>query len=155
MSEQKTAVSSKYQYTVPSVEFQTGWKRRPLTSICQDHEALGKINSFNFDLHNREFIQYFVSRTGIKIDVNLDRLLFFLTNPESETFLMTSFNYKHEKSGVTVSFHTNQRKGAVNSFRILKARLQDCWELFAGLKNLLVPGVEIKPMPRMKGVSNE
>jgi hypothetical protein len=82
---------------------QTGWKRPFPQMICQDPEVLLKITEFDFDLDNEGFIDYFISRTGIMYGYSDDPEL-------AEQLLMSDDPPRYQK--------------------IVKGRLQDCWELY-------------------------
>jgi len=133
--------------TVPTIQDQTGWAR-PISSplmICQDHNALNKISQHNFDLDDPDFIAYHKSRTGICIgnEDNPELARFLLLSPDAENWLRTSQDYKFLESGETVPFG-REREFRVMCNKIMKARLQDSWELFVlkGKPALSVPGVD-------------
>lgn len=97
------------------IENQTGWKRPYPKMVCQDLLILKKINKFDFDVSNIDFIKYFIRRTGINL-------------------LHKGFNID-----VLNKIMTNYRQ---LSDRILRSRMQDCWELYknnvevSGAKNV-------------------
>jgi len=133
--------------TVPTVQQQTGWERSicaPMM-ICQDNEALNKISQYNFDLDDKDFIAYHKSRTGICIgnEENPELARFLLLSPGADTWLLTSHDYKYSKSNGPVTFG-EARELSVKFNKIMKARLQDSWELFVlkGRQALAVPGVD-------------
>ena len=76
-----------------------------LYKIEQNHVKLLQIKDFYFDLDDKDFIKYFISRTGICIDQveKFEELKDMLLNPD-----------QNEKM-----HHT-----------IIRARLQDCWEVY-------------------------
>jgi len=116
-------------------------------AICQDHEALNKISQHNFDLDDPDFIAYHKSRTGICIgqEEKPELARFLLISPDAENWLLTSPDLKFLVSGETVPFG-KERELKVMCNKIMKARLQDSWELFVfrvkGRPAVSVPGVD-------------
>lgn len=101
-----------------------------METICQDEEVLLKICAYNFDLEDEEFVRYFIARTGILIgqEEKPEFAKWVLTSPEADHWLLTSPDYKY-LNGAMVPFG-RRREIDVKINRILKGRLQDCWELF-------------------------
>jgi len=114
-----------------TIQQQTGWKRPCPTMICQEHDVLLSLTDYSFDLDDLEFVQYFRSRTGIALgkEDKPELSRFLLTDPDAERWLLESPEYRYQLSGETIPFGKD-REIAVKRERILKGRLQDCWELY-------------------------
>jgi len=120
-----------------SIEAQTGWRRPYPKQILQDSDVLLKITEYDFDLNDREFVKYFISRTGILVgsESNPKLARFLLTDPSAENWMRESpdFQFVSEAPG---SFGKRQamtiedREDRVRFNRIIKGRLQDAWELY-------------------------
>lgn len=113
-----------------TIEQQTGWKRPHPEMICQDHEVLLRVHDYSYDLGNEDFTRYFISRTGIQIgkEEKPELARWLLTSPKAERWLLESPDYKY-LNGEMVPFG-QEREIDIKISRILKGRLQDCWELF-------------------------
>jgi len=110
---------------------QTGWSRPYPLMICQKHDVLLAITEFSFDMADQDFLNYFRSRTGLQVgkEDNPAQSTFLLTSPDAEKWLLESPEYRYLQSGRTVPFG-KEREQAVKVRRIIKGRLQDCWELY-------------------------
>ena len=113
-----------------SIEQQTGWKRPVPTMICQDQEVLLSITEYSFDLGDSRFLAYFRSRTGLQVgkEDNPQLSMFLLTAPDADRWLLESPDYRYV-TGEMVPFGRD-REIKVEINRIIKGRLQDCWELY-------------------------
>ncbi len=92
-----------------SVEAQTGWRRGHPLMICQETAVLLAVTEFDYALTAREFVGYFERRTGQQIsrcECGMAAVQAVWGNPAVPT---------EDKS-----------------WRITRAKLQDCWELFRG-----------------------
>lgn len=90
-----------------TIEEQTGWTRPHVAGICQDIEALLRVTEFDYDLTDLSFLVYFKERTGIQID-------------ECECGWF-----------VVIEELANYNVPAPDkSWRITRAKLQDCWQLY-------------------------
>jgi hypothetical protein len=86
-------------------------------AIEQDTEKLLQIKTFNFDLSNADFVQYFENRTGIMIRHNL-----------------TASGDKVLKSDSQWQESVWDINNPVMKFQfIIRARVQNAWELFQGV----------------------
>jgi len=114
-----------------SIFEQTGWKRPYSRQICQEHDILLKITEYSYDLNNEEFVKYFISRTGILIlkEDRPDISYFTLAFPfeQVEEWLLYSPNYTR-LDGQPVD--PESRKFDVKINKLIRGRLQDCWELW-------------------------
>jgi hypothetical protein len=83
-------------------ERETGWHRHHPQAICQDIEALQRVQTFTYDLLAPGFVAYFTSCTGCDI------------------------------AACVCGWHGVLRALALpdESWAITKGKLQDCWELF-------------------------
>lgn len=108
---------------------QTGWKRKYPNMICQDINTLLKITEYSYDLTNKNFIKYFISRTCIQLgkEDNPNLAYFLLTSDHATTWLLNSKDYKYA-NGENVT--TKDRHIDVEINKIQCGKLQDCWELF-------------------------
>ena len=153
-----------YTHNVPTIEQQTGWERpdaAPLM-ICQDHKFLNKVSQHNFDLSDDKFLAYIKSRIGYCLS---KKNIKTLNNPDAENYFLTSpdLKYINDADGnpvplekqVMVPLDSPDREHFVLSHRIIKARIQDSYELFVlqGQPALSVPGVDhayqafVRPVP--------
>ena len=116
-----------------TIEKQTGWKRPHPEMICQDISILMKIDEYFFDLENEDFIKYFIKRTGIVItDSSLqpwEKTKEDLNDPNHENFILKSESFEY-LNGDMVPLSGNERTTIAKGHKILKGKLQDCWELF-------------------------
>ncbi|KKL81329.1 hypothetical protein LCGC14_1995900 [marine sediment metagenome] len=117
-----------------TIKQQTGWKRPHKKTICQDYHALMSVHEYDFDLDNQEFVNYFIERTGIKLgsEERPELARWLLISPMAQAWLRTSKDYKYLESGEAVPLG-EEREGAIAINKILKGRIQDCWELFNSL----------------------
>lgn len=84
-------------------------------AICQDHDRLLAIERFTFDLTNAAFIDYYVSRTGDRID-------------EGESgFYLSRVPCTADEWRETCADIVNPPDDV---WRIRRAKLQDCWEIY-------------------------
>lgn len=120
-----------------TISQQTGWNRPYPLMICQDHDVLLSITEFSFDMDDQDFLKYFRSRTGLQIgkEKKADQKVFLLTSPDAEKWLLESPEYRYQESqfptsGMTVPFGRD-REQAIKVNRIMKARFQDCWEIYS------------------------
>ncbi len=115
-----------------TIKQQTGWKRPHKKAVCQDYHALMAVHEYDFDLDNPEFLNYFIERTGICIgsEEKPELARWLLISPKAKEWLRTSKDYRYIKSGEVVPLG-KEREGAIITNKILKGRIQDCWELFA------------------------
>lgn len=123
MSEEMMRAASIYE--------QTGWKRPGHRSemICQDMDTLLSVYEYDFDLNDRGFRAYFTARTGIDFygcfkdrlqdwsfrDIFAHYFAYYVANPDR---MCDEFNAK-ENADIDVKI-----------IKILRGRLQDCWELY-------------------------
>jgi len=119
-----------------TIQEQTGWKRPYPKMICQNSNILKNITEYNYDLTNTEFINYFRSRTGILLhkceDVELEHFLLNSSTSKAATnWLLNSPEYKYH-TGVAVSKYDRLIDIEIN--KVLRGKLQDCWELFSNNK---------------------
>lgn len=92
---------------------QTGYRRPHPCGICQDHDFLLAVTHCDFDLSDPQFVDYFEGRTGVQLwDTGPYK------TPRSRTF---------EEWDDMVAEIEN---GTETPARILRGRLQDCWELY-------------------------
>jgi len=114
-----------------TIEQQTGWSRGYPKMICQNVDVLSAVNDYSFDVNNHEFIEYFRCRTGIVWD---DHKVFLTTSDQAEHWLLNSPDFRYMASQEPVEFgHARDQEVFLN--RILKGKLQDCWELFITVEN--------------------
>jgi hypothetical protein len=109
---------------------QTGWIRDYPKMICQNFKALARVNELSFDVNNTEFIEYFRCRTGV---VWNDNLKWLATSDDAENHLLTSTELFYITCKM-IPFG-KERESMVTHNRILKGKLQDCWELFTSVEN--------------------
>lgn len=122
-----------------TIEQQAGWKRPFPQMICQDQEVLEAVTEHSFDLDAPGFIDYFRSRTGVCIGNEEKPALarFCLTDPDAEEWLLKSPDFKY-LPGEMVPFGKD-REIQVKCNRIMKGKLQDCWELFVAQEKVEAP----------------
>lgn len=84
-------------------------------SICQDIEKLLSIRHFSFDLNNTDFVRYYVSRTGDRINERpaLPYLAYTPCSPEEWARTCEWINSAEDMD-----------------YKIRRAKLQDCWEIY-------------------------
>jgi len=97
---------------------QTRYKRSGPVAICQDIEALLAVREFSFDLTNEDFVRYFEDRTGVRITWS-PRCGYRPPNPP---FACSESEWKQFCKDVMADTDTPTR--------ILRGKLQDCWELW-------------------------
>ncbi len=121
----------------PTIEQQTGWKRPSPKTRCQKPAILLKITTYSYNLDDRQFLLFFEKRTGIQLnkkDPQVSKWLFtkwLLTDSNVEGWLRTSNEHVYS-DGRRVPLG-KQRELAVRNNRIMRGRLQDCWELYKKL----------------------
>jgi len=84
-------------------------------SICQDHKKLLAMRHFDFDLTDMDFVRYYVSRTGDRINER-PGLPYLAFKPCSEE------EWRETCERITCPEDT--------CYRIRRAKLQDCWEIY-------------------------
>jgi hypothetical protein len=98
---------------------QTGYRRSGPVAICQDHEALLAVREFTFDLNDPDFVSYFESRTGVCISWSPACGYDGSDNPP---YLATEKEWKTICRDII--------RGTDMPARILRGKLEDCWELY-------------------------
>ena len=85
--------------------------------------------TYNYD--DKKFLQYFRSRTGIQVGLELKRNLshFLLTNPKADDWLRTSKKFRYTKSKKTIPFGED-REDVIRWHKILRENLQQWWERY-------------------------
>lgn len=134
--------------TTPARSFtaQTGYKRLTPVAICQDIDTLLSVTEYSFDAGNAEFISYFTSRTGVVLDGNHPEicrrralgLLMTEVPPLSFYQAIIALDDEAYLSSELITYAYGSKKGQVipceernlRTHRILRGKLQDCWELF-------------------------
>ena len=92
-----------------------GWVRGRWPRICQDIPTLLRVNRWEYDLANAEFLAYFTARTGLVWDGFPD-------------FAKAGF----ESAAAMAAWAWNPATtGLPEHLVIARAKMQDCWELFA------------------------
>lgn len=84
-------------------------------AICQNHRKLLAITTFSFDLSNTQFVRYYVSRMGDRIDEN--------GNGPYRAYSPCNAAEWHQ-----TCVDIMEAADTVN--RLRRAKLQDCWEIF-------------------------
>ncbi len=116
--------------SVKSIKKQTGWKRtNNREEMLQDPSVLLKITEYNYNLKYSNFVKYFEDRTGIELNLNDNNTFFLLTsdNKTMQTWLKNSEEFKY-LNGEVVPFE--KREDHIIYMKILKGKLQACWELW-------------------------
>ena len=113
-----------------TIEQQTNWKRPVPTMICQDHDVLMAITEYSFDMDDEAFMAYARSRTGIQFgkEDKAELARFLLTDPDADRWLLESPDFRY-LNGEMVPFGRD-RELKVKFHKIMRGRLQDCWELY-------------------------
>lgn len=116
---------------VPSVEEQTGWKRRmgPV-ALCQDSDVLAAISEYDFDLRCEAFCAYAYQR-GLgghpgAVGSPTRRLIADHSATRDDFFAEKSF--RHSMAGMPYSDAYMDTFWRI--FLIRKGALQDCWEIW-------------------------
>jgi hypothetical protein len=95
---------------------QTGYRRRAPQAICQDTAALLAVRETNFDLDDRDFVDYFIARTGVRINDNGRGPNYLAHSPCSpQEWAQKKRNIMHDDE---------------TFLRIIRGQLEDCWELY-------------------------
>ena len=110
-----------------TIESQTGWKRPFPKTILQDVDVLLKIHEYSYDLNRVGFHGYFISRTGRGLTVR-EKWLCSIPIESAERYILTSGGMKYETGDI---IPLEERPDYVTSHKILRAQLQDCWELYS------------------------
>jgi hypothetical protein len=92
---------------------QTGYRRSHPRGICQNHDFLLAVTQFDFDLFDPDFVAYFEGRTGIQL--------------RSTGGYFTPRNRSVEEWDEMVADLSSAED---ETTRILRGKLQDCWELY-------------------------
>jgi hypothetical protein len=95
---------------------QTGYRRQGPRAICQDAESLLAVRETSFDLADPDFVDYFVARTGVRIN----------DNGRGAEYLDHSPCSPSEWSEVCRDI----MQGDDTPTRLLRGKLEDCWELY-------------------------
>jgi len=109
---------------------QTGWIRDYPKMICQNWQDLSSVHEFSFDVDNPEFIEYFRCRTGV---VWNDDLKWLATSDHAENHILHSDQLFYITCEM-IPFGKDREEMVIHN-RILKGKLQDCWELFVTVQN--------------------
>ena len=124
------------QAKCPSIQDQTGWSRIHPMQICQEPEALLLVNTYSYDLSDPSFLSYFLNRCGIDLRcAHLDPIRsFFITAPwtEVECWILNSPELTYLTTGLPVA--AAERPSIVKVWKIMRAKLQDCWELYQNIQ---------------------
>lgn len=94
-----------------TIREQTGFVRSHPKALCQDLPALLRVTEFDYDLTNEAFVAYFEARTG-----------YVLNDPLHPEYLPRAIALFANPAVPVDSFNPH--------WRITRAKLQDCWELF-------------------------
>jgi hypothetical protein len=87
-------------------ELETGWRHSHPLALCQDIDALLKVQTLTYDLDNLDFVKYFQDRTG-------------------QMITLCGCGWR-----CVVDELANPAKAAPDqSWQITRGKLQDCWEL--------------------------
>jgi hypothetical protein len=95
---------------------QTGYRRQGPQAICQDLDALLAVGETSFDLDDGDFVDYFVARTGVRINDNGRGSDYLAHSPCSpQEWAQKKHDIMH---------------GDETFLRIIRGQLEDCWELY-------------------------
>lgn len=108
--------------TARTITEQTGWKRPMPMSICQDVDVLLRVTKYSFDIFNLEFVRYFTARTGIVLDDNHPEIV----RRRALGLLLTPVAPLADQQQWISNGNCNDNR----SLKIIRGKLQDCWELF-------------------------
>lgn len=97
---------------VRTIEEQTGWRRGFKLTTCHTPKVLDAVTEFDYDIDNAEFVKYFESRTGVMISK---------CECGWEPVRTVLANWRVEAPSTT--------------WRITRARLQDCWQIWTAQQN--------------------
>lgn len=151
--------SSTVRFYFPSIQDQTGWQRTNPLHLLNDYDELIKITSFNYDLLNKNFVEYAISRGCMNgagapspIDPDYAEKQFDLTYDAPEKIkhdiYMTrryvrchwlsknKFMMPEEKIYTVQSnkkprvLKAKEKEAIWNCIPPARARLQDCWEVW-------------------------
>lgn len=130
-----------------SITEQTGWKRIYPQMICQDTDVLASVCEYSYDIENIDFVKYFTGRTGVVLDDQHPELLSrkergLLRTPATPFDLMKKFCVMTDDEYMSTDllvYVFGDNAGVViphdarnlRTHRILRGKLQDCWELFS------------------------
>jgi len=87
--------------------------------------------TYIFDYDDKEFMQYFRSRTGIQVGLEVKRSLsrFLIVDPKADHWLKTSRDFKYMKSKKMVPFG-EPREDVIRWHKILRDNLQHWWKIY-------------------------
>jgi hypothetical protein len=101
---------------------QTGYRRQGPHALCQEHAYLLAATKFDYDLSDPEFVAYFERRTGIAL---------------RSTGSYSSPRHRTREEWDDMAWHI--MNGDETPDRILRGRLQDCWELYCAYELPTLP----------------
>ncbi len=122
--------------TVPSVTQQTGWRRPFPKMLCQDNDALMRMTAHDFDLTDRDFLDYALGR-GVLFQAGTPysrRWRFTADHAATRDDFMADtffrFAIPNPKTGVRYLYTPEEMEFHWDCMLRAKAKLQDCWELY-------------------------
>ena len=102
------------------------YRRQGPRALCQNYDDLLSITEFNFDLTDPFFIGYFVSRTGILMQLS-KYAPGILSMPKDEDGHLIGHTISAQEWAECCESISNPHDA---TDRILRAKLQDCWYLY-------------------------
>jgi hypothetical protein len=84
-------------------------------SICQDQKKLMAMRHFDFDLTDMDFVRYYVSRTGDRVNERPCLPYLTFTPCNEQEWYQTCLDIANPPDTV---------------YHIRRAKMQDCWEIY-------------------------
>lgn len=123
--------------TVPTIEQQTGWNKRPLpVSICQDLDVLRGVRQWDFDLTDQGFLDYAHARGVLyKAGVSGSKRFRFTADHtaaeadfKSDPYFQRAIPSRQYPDGYPYSDADMETHWQI--MLAVKGALQDCWQIF-------------------------
>jgi hypothetical protein len=111
------------------------WTRSGPKALCMEPDLLLMVDEYDYDLANKDFQEYCLNRgiLGFAGDIGSKRWSFFLDFCKSKAEYLNDpyFQFAQEMNGKRHKYTDNEMEGGWKIIKLGRAKLQDCWELYA------------------------
>ena len=111
---------------------QTGWKGAMPVTICQDFGTLIKVSEYDFDMENKDFLEYARSRGALWKAGEKARFAFTANHKATKADFMAAFPLAQLYKGNRYAYTADEMETHWNIMLAAKGSMQDCWEIFTG-----------------------